>query len=180
MVIEISPKQKYKKISPFLLIGVAVCLITAVVVGGSYLYFYLNIKKIDEAIKEKNQQGARITQDISKKEAELAPIRTKINEFSKLFSAHNSPLAALEFLEDNCLPRVWFSGFIFNSEDKQATLSGQTDELATLEQQIAVLREQPEVISLKVSNVSIDENEEVGFALNIIFNSSILIPQLTD
>ncbi len=178
MVIEISPKPKYKKVPPLLITGVIICLLAAIVVGGGYLYLYLNIKKIDESIKEKNQQAVKISQDVLKKEAEIAPIKIKIEEFSRLVSAHGSPLGIFNFLEENSLPTIWFSGFSFDSGQRLVTLSGHADEFATLEQQIAVFKEQPEVVSLTVSNVLVDEEEEIDFVFNLIFNSSILIPQL--
>jgi hypothetical protein len=178
MAIEIKTRAKSRETSPLLIIGVIVCLLVVVGVVGPFIYFYLDINKTKEAIAEKEVKALEINQIILEREGELLLMKNKIEQYSDIISNHNSPLNVFTFLEENCLPKVWFSNFQFDVEGKTAILSGHTESFGTLEQQADQLRIQPELVSLDITSVILDEDEEIEFKFSLVFNPSILIPQI--
>jgi hypothetical protein len=157
---------------------VIVCLLVVAGVVGSYVYFYLDIGKTKKAIAEKEAKALEVNQAILERENELLPMKNKIEQYSKIISDHNSPLNVFTFLEENCLPEVWFSSFQFDTEKKTAILSGHAESFGVLEQQTDQLRIQSELLSVDITSVILDEDEEIDFKFSLIFNPSILIPQI--
>ena len=180
MVIEVTPKQKFE-FSPVVIIGVVICLVLAGLLVAAYFYFDLNIKERDKEIQKKQEEIAPLEQKIKEKEEELNPIKEKIDDFGTLISKHQTPLDVFSFLERNCLPNVWFSEFNFDSEKKGIDLLGHTDDFTSLEQQVAIFKQDPLLKSLSLSDVAIN-NEEGGvdFKINLIFASKIFKPSLND
>jgi len=180
MAIEIKTRPKQSSTSPFLIIGVIICLLVIIGVVGSYIYFHLEINKTQKAIAEKEAKAREVNQEIAAREAELRPMKAKIEQYAKLIASHKSPLDIFSFLEDSCLPEVYFYNIVLNTEKRSADLSGHAENFGTLEQQIAYLRSQPEVAKLDINSVILDIDEEVDFKFNIIFNASLFIPQIEE
>jgi len=180
MAIEIKTRAKKGNISPFLVMGVIVCLLLILGTIGFYIYLYLNINKTQKAIAEKEAKAQEVNKEIAVREAELRPMKAKIEQYAKLIASHKSPLDIFSFLENNCLPDVYFSNIELDVEKKSANLSGHAEDFGTLEQQAFYFRSQPEIASLDISNVILDEDEEVDFKFNIIFNASLFIPQIEE
>lgn len=178
MAIEITTTPRIKKIPLMTTIGVVICVILGIIVGGSYLYFTLTLKKINEEIKEKEASAMSLTRAIFQKEAEIIPIKNKITDFGTLINEHKSPFGVFEIIERNTLPTVWFSQLDFNSAEMQVSLSGNTESFETLEQQIAVFKKETMFQSINLSSVAISEESGVDFGIQFIFQPIIFDPKI--
>ncbi len=187
MAIEINSKSRNYKTALVLpnILGV-LCLISALVLGGLYLFFSLSFEKINKSILEKESGSLILTQSILEKEREIIPIKEKIENFQFLISEHKSPIHILAIIEKNCFPNVWFSALDFNFKEMSASLSGHTDDLATVEQQFASIEKEPLLKGVSLSGVSFlggDKEdgevvtevveEGVEFNLNLIFKPEV-------
>lgn len=178
MVIEITPKSK-TELSPFIIIGAVICFILAVLVLGTYFYFDLTIKKMDQEIKEQRVQIKPIETTIRGKENELTPVKEKIDSFGELVSGHQTPLNIFSLLEKYSLPSVWFSSFSFISEQKEINISGHADSLTTVEHQVNALKQEPLLTNLSLFSVSIDDKGGVDFEMKLTFKQELFTPVLT-
>lgn len=180
MAIEITPKAKIKAPLWLIILGVFT-IILVIAFLASYFYLEISIKKMSQDIQEKEPIITPLKEAIKKKEEELSPIGKKIDDFGGLLSGHKKlvkikeedPDALFDVLEKICLPTVWFSDFNFTSENGEIIVSGQTDSFVTLEQQILVLKQEPLIKNLNISEVSISEEGEINFTFLIAFKPEI-------
>lgn len=175
MAIEIVSEPKFKTPSLVAFLIVA-CVIVATVFVSAYFFFTINLEKMGKEIQKKEQATIVLTQTIMQKEAEIIPLKNKISDYGLLLNIHKSPLDIFKILEDHSLPKVWFSNFGFDIEEKQIVLSGHTDSFEILEQQVSVLKEESLVTEITLSNVSIDEEGGIDFILELSFKSEVFNP----
>lgn len=173
MAIEISPKTKLE-LPLWSIISTVICLVLILGLLASYFYFGFKIKKISQEIEAKEAEFIPLEKAIKEKQGKLLPLEQKITDFAGLIEAHRNNLNIFRFLEENCLPNVWFSDFDFSSEENRVTVSGSTDSFNTLENQISVLSEEDRVQTFNLSDVKIEKEEGgVVFNLTITFKSSV-------
>lgn len=175
MAIEIVSKRKLK-VPPLMLFLAIACVIIAVVLVSTYLFFTISLRRMNKEIQDKEQATIILTQTIMEKEAEIIPLRNKISNYGLLINIHKSPFDIFKILENNSLPMVWFSGFEFNAEEGQAFLSGYTDSFETLEQQVSVLKKEPLLTGITLSNVSMAEEGGINFSLQLSFKEEVFNP----
>lgn len=174
MAIEISPRRKIKMTIWEMVAGIVLAILFVVLLA-SYFYFFFTIKKMNQQIQEKEAAVIPLEKAIKEKEEELIPLSQKINGFNQLLAEHKTPLNIFELLERVSLPKVWFSEFDFNSDTKEVTVSGKTNTFTVLEQQISVLKQEPLLQNLNITEVSILMKEEgIKFTFSLFFNPSIL------
>lgn len=172
MAIEITPRVKLKL--PIWIISLGVLTILLVIAFlGSYLYLFISINSMSKQIEEKQPILAPLEENIRNKEEELIPLSEKIDSFAKLIQGHKKSLNIFNFLEQICLPNVWFSDFDFSSKAGEVTVSGETDNFVSLEQQIIILRQEPFVKNLSISEASISEEGKVVFIFLITFDPQV-------
>lgn len=172
MAIEIAPRKKFEV--PFwILIPNVLCVILILVLAGTYFYFGFQLKKISQEIDKKEAEFIPLEKAIKEKQAELIPLGQKINDFGGLISSHKNTLKIFDFLEKTCLPNVWFSNFVFLSQENQAIVSGQADSFATVENQSAVFKKEPVVKAVNLFDVLINDEGEVEFIFTLTFDPSI-------
>ncbi len=172
MAIEITPKQKIKIPIWVIIIGI-LCVILVLAFLASYFYLYRSVKRMSQEIEEKNLVTLPLEKAIGKKEGEIFPISQKIDDFNELLSGHKKPLKIFEFLERTSLPNVLFSTFDFTFEKGELTISGQTDNFVTIEQQVLILKQEPLVKNLNLSGLSMSEEGGINFTLSLTFDSQI-------
>lgn len=170
MAIEITPKRKIKL--PFWSVALGgLGLVLAMGLVGSYFYFEWQIGKVSQELEEKNLVAVPLEKAVKGKEAELFPVKQKIDDFGKLLAERRSPLGVFEFFERVCLPKVWFSDFSFSG--KGVSVSGQTDSFITFEHQLSVLRQDPLIEKLNITGVSVNEEEGINFSLFFTFDPQV-------
>jgi len=178
MVIEITTKSKPNR-SSLIIGGGIICALMGIIILSAFLYFTINIKNMGEDLQEKAEVLTPLRESINQGEQKIIPIKQKIDNYRLLIPSHKSTSDIFTLLEEDCLPKVWFYNFGFMLEDRKVIVSGITDSFTTFEQQIFVLNQNLLVSDLAISNVFINENKEIDFTIEIVFESSILIPELT-
>ncbi len=173
MAIEITSKSGITRTSSWILIGIVLCVVLAIIVGAFYLYFTLTINKMNKEIEEKDKASAILTENILKKEAEILPLKTKISDFSVLINKHETPYNVFEIIEKNCLPEVWFFKFSFDIEKQKVSLLGKTESFELLEQQLTVFKKESSLKKVILTSLSTGEEGEIEFALDLIFDSEV-------
>ncbi len=168
MAIEITPRVKIKLPGWTIITGL-VLLILLIGLIAVYIYFEFSLRKMSQGLQEKDIAVAPLEKVIAEKEAELEPIDQKINDFNKLLVQHKKTIDIFLFLESICLPSVWFSEFSFSSNTREVTLFGQTDNFATLEQQIDILKQEPVLRASKITEVSVGEEGNINFTFSLLF-----------
>lgn len=172
MAIEITSRARIRLPFWVIILG-ALTIILIIAFLVSYFYLVVSIKKISQEIQEKEPILSPLEENIRSKEGELAPLAKKIDNFAELLQKHEKPLNIFNFLEEVSLPAVWFSDFAFSSENGEVIVSGEADSFITLEQQILILKQEPFVKNLSVSEVSMGEGGEVIFTFLIAFNPQV-------
>ncbi len=168
MAIEINPRIKIKAPVWTIVVGL-VLLILFISLTAVYFYLAFSLKKMSKELGERNIAVVPLEEAIMEKEEELKPINQKIDDFNKLLAGHKKTLDMFTFLERICLPFVWFSNFSFSSETRKVNLSAQADNFVTLEQQINILKQEPVLRSLNITEVSLDDEGNIIFNLSLIF-----------
>jgi len=107
-------------------------------------------------------------------EKEVFGYQAKIKDFSLILAEHLYSSKFFVFLEKLCHPQVWFSQMNFSVKDYSLSLTGETTDFLTLEQQLAIFRKEPLIKSISLSNLSVGKEGLVNFDLNIILDQSIL------
>lgn len=178
MAIEITTKPKIRKASLLITIGVTICIILGIIVGGSYLYFTFSLKRMNKEIEEKETSAMSLTRAIFEKEAQIIPVKNKITNFGILIDEHTSPFGIFEIIEKNTLPTVWFSQLDFDSAEMSVSLSGNTDSFETLEQQITIFKKEPMFQEMNLSSVTVSEEMGIDFGIQFIFHPTIFNPNI--
>lgn len=172
MAIEITPRKKIE--APlWVLIPNVLCLILILVLAGAYFYFGFRLKKISQEIEKKEAEFIPLEKAIKEKQAELIPLAQKITDFGNLISDRKAPGKIFDFLEKTCLPNVWFSNFVFSSQENQIIVSGRAEDFATVENQLSVFKKESVIKVVNLFDVLITDEGEVGFTFTLTFDPSI-------
>jgi len=176
MAIEISPRIETKiKKSLWAILFVVFSALVALSLLLSYLYFKSAAREVQAEIIQKEKLLAKTSAEKAL-EDKVKQYETKINAFKKIFSEHKKILSVFEFIERNTHPDVWFESFQWQSKSLTMQLSGKTNNLDNVGQQLIIFRKQRDVLKgIRLSQV--DKDEETGlvdFSLEITFNSKIL------
>lgn len=171
MAIEITPKIKIE-IPTWVTVLLVFCTIVLVSLLVSYFYFQKRIEDINKALVETPDEKI-LHQKINARKQELLLYKEKIDGLSELLSGHQNVANVFELLERRCLPNVWFSDFEFVSKTGKLTITGQADSFIAVGQQILMLKKEPFLKNLKLSEISLSEAGKVNFALLLTFDSRI-------
>jgi len=171
MAIEISKKRKIE--TPVWAIILEIfSLFLILIMAGSYFYLNSAVKKITQEVQEK-EKSLTATSSEKALENNLSLIESRINLFAGLISKHRKVGNIFTFIEGACLPNVQFSDFSFDIRQKAIDLSGKTDSFLTLEQQLNVLKQEPLVKKIDLSNILTDDKGGVNFSLSLILDPKI-------
>ncbi|OQX00968.1 hypothetical protein BWK69_00325 [Candidatus Parcubacteria bacterium A4] len=141
-------------------------------------YFLLNfyfLKKSSEALSDLNNVlMVSTTEQESELEKKALDYRDKIEKFSELIGIHLFSSKFFSLIEKNSHPQVWFSNFNLIPAEGRVDFIVETENFLTLEQQIKILENNPQINNLNLHNISIKEDGKVGFDLSFLFNKNIL------
>ncbi|MBU0546907.1 hypothetical protein KKA72_01590 [Patescibacteria group bacterium] len=107
-------------------------------------------------------------------EKEVFDYQVKIKDFSLILTEHFYSSKFFGFFEKLCHPQVWFSQMNFNVNDYNLSLSGETTDFLTLEQQLRIFRKEPLIKSIVLSDLSVGGEGLVDFSLDIILDQNII------
>lgn len=174
MAIEINLNKKRK--TP-LWITISAVIIGVVILAfvGTYFYFYFVNKKMASKIEEIDNSIIPLGEAIEEKEEMLVLQRQKINDFEVLLSTHKKVENTFKFLEKNTLPVIWFADFKLDQTEGQNSilLEGKSPSFLTVEQQLNIFSIQKEVKKAELNDISITEEGEIKFTIEIVFNPAI-------
>jgi len=171
MAIEIAKKSKLK--GPlWLYILMIAGIVLALGVAGTYFYFSKVGKDISQQIKEIDQ-ALKKTPEEKELENTLLSKEKKIEDFQELLSKHKKVLNVFSFFQEKTHPRTWFSEFDFSGKEKTVSLSGTADSFTAIGQQILVFREEELLKNVKLSGLSMGEEGEIEFSLQLTLDPQI-------
>ena len=171
MAIEITKKQKFNiKIIEIIAGGFSLLLLLAIV--GVYFYLDSNTKKIAGKVEE-IQKSLEVTPSEQSLEDNVSLIKNRIEIFSNLISKHKNAKNIFALIENDCLPMVQFTSFNFDMNQKSVSLSGITDGFIPLEQQLNVLRKEPLIKKVNLSNMSMESGGTVNFSVSFVVDPKI-------
>jgi len=175
MAIEINSRAKYyKSIFTWPVIASIICVILILILLSLYFFFSFSSRGLKQSIQTKENQSSALNQSIFKEEAKIIPIRDKMDSFKSLVDQHQTPLNVFPVIEQNTFPNVWFSQLDFNFLERTAMLSAQTDNLASVEQQITHFKKEPLLEQVSLSGVSLlDEGKGVDFEIKLILKPEV-------
>ncbi len=138
-------------------------------------YFYINnsLEKIKKNVQKKDQ-ALIVTPEEKKLEDNVSLAQERINIFSDLINKHYDISKMFNLLENDCLPKVQFSDFRFEKKGNLVSISGITDNFITLGQQVNILRKEPLISKVKISEIS--ENKEktaVNFTITLTLDQKV-------
>ena len=173
MAIEITPKQKLRTPAWATAILVVVLVLIAGLVA-SYLYLEAVTRGLVKSIGETETALKEIpTEEQKALEDELLLYEAKITNFGRLLAQHKETVNIFDFLEEVTHPRVWFSEFNFDSERQLITLSGGAESFVAVEQQILMLKEEPSLKNIILSEISMGEEGGIAFSLVLTIDPQI-------
>ncbi|MCX6764261.1 MAG: hypothetical protein NTU58_00960 [Candidatus Nealsonbacteria bacterium] len=180
MAIEIIPKSesKFQEGGNILFI---ISLIVLVAVVSCYFYLFLTLQKKSEVLTAKQYELDQLKAGENFIETEISVAKEKIDNFNDLFRAHKSILGFFDFLEKNTHIKVMWENANFSKTIKedsqlyQLNFSGNADSFITLAQQIIIFKNRPDILSMKLSSISMEEKGKVKFGIEIIFNPDLFI-----
>jgi hypothetical protein len=172
-MVEIIPKQIEK--APFWqevllyisIVLLAVIILVCSILGYSYKKSLVTISDLEVALDNERTPEKIIL------EKEVVGWEKKINDFAVLGDKHYFVSKFFAVIEENCHPRVWFSKLNLDSLSNSFSVSGSTDNFASLGQQLIIFKNNPIFKNVTLSQVSINKSGQVEFGLNIILDPKV-------
>lgn len=106
-------------------------------------------------------------------EKEVFGYQKKIQDFSKLLSQHQFCSKLFEFIEGICHPKIWFSQINLNPAQSEVNLLGEAEDFTTIGQQLLILKSEPLVKNVSLSQIAIGKKGRVNFGLNLSLDPTI-------
>lgn len=151
-----------------------ILLIVVGLVAGAGLYAWrAQLKKQLSGISEelKTTIGQR---DLSL-EGRLKNLNAVLDVFKGVLDTHRYWSEVFKMLEARTLNAVKFVSFDGDDAAAVMTLNGSASSYQTMAQQIKVLQETPQIISVTVSDIDVSEQGRVAFTLKIDFNRELIM-----
>ncbi len=172
-MVEIIPKQierapSWQKALLYVsMILLAVVILACSISAYSYKKSLATLSLLEETIaSEKTTEKVLLEKDVVGWEK-------KINDFSVLGDNHYFVSKFFTLIEENCHPRVWFSKLNLDALSNSFSVSGYTDNFASLGQQLIIFKNNPIFKNVTLNQVSINKNGQVEFGLNIILDPKV-------
>jgi len=172
-MVEIIPKQIEK--APFwqeVLLYVSIALLAVIILICS-IFSYSYKKSLVTLNDLENSLVRERTPERIVAEKEVLGWEKKINDFAVLGDKHYFISRFFTVIEENCHPRVWFSKFNLDSLSNSFSVSGSTDNFASLGQQLIIFKNNSIFKNVTLSQVSINKSGQVEFGMNINLDPKI-------
>ena len=172
-MVEIIPKQRVGY-SPRIRVFLDISIFLFFIVLASYfiLQQFVSIRE-GELVDRKKLLEAEFTLSEKALEERVLMLKDQIESFAEVIEIRKNSLNFFAFLEKNTIPEVFFTNLDLNPQTHEADLSGQSVDFFTLEQQMLVLRSNPAIANVILSNVRLGDGELAEFHLHIQFNEEV-------
>ncbi|OGZ27480.1 MAG: hypothetical protein A2365_03345 [Candidatus Nealsonbacteria bacterium RIFOXYB1_FULL_40_15] len=146
---------------------------------GSYIYFSVKNSRVDEKVSQLESEAFSYENKIKEKEGEVSLVQQRIEDFKKLMSGHRELANIFEFLEAKTMPSIRFRSFDFNEiKEKEAiVMDGTGPSFIAVGQQIDIFKKDPAVSRISLLSISITDEGEVNFSVDIGFRPDFFFPQ---
>ena len=120
---------------------------------------------------------------IDQKREELRPelvqqifaVEQRFRTIQALIQKHALPSKTFTWIEQHTHPRVAFASYNFDNASRKLTLPGRTDSLVSLNQQIVIFQEAPEIEKVDFGGLAFDRDKGiVTFSATVIIKPSFL------
>lgn len=165
MAVEIvpKPKAKPKRIISFLFYFSLILLILTI---AAYFGLYsLKDKKNQELEDSKTRLAIQETAEMRDLKKNLMGYEEKVKDLSVLLDSYREPTKFFEFLGTITHSKVIWSGLTLNLIEGEVSISGQTNSITTLIQQIYIFEGESRIENFSLSSFSLGEKGEVSFSV---------------
>ena len=107
-------------------------------------------------------------------EQEILTYQKKIDNFSFLIGQRLGVSKIFTAFQDVCHPRVWFSRFSLNLEEREISVLGQAQSFEVLGQQIFIFQNENWIKDIDLRKISIDKEGGIDFSLSFSFDPQFL------
>lgn len=151
-------------------ISLTLFLITVIAYTGLIFINKSELKTRDELVSQ-----------VSAKEEELRPellnqifsLQSRLKNMQILLSGHTFPSNVLSFLEANTMPKIQFTSFNLDLENRKLQMNGLAASYTALTEQIVSLERNPSVEKVEFGGLTLSNNNLVAFQINIFFKPSL-------
>ncbi len=157
--IGISKKERILFYSSFILLLISISIYIFLVFTNSKL-----TKKIG-GIEKSTEQIEK--SDSFKSGNEVKELEKKMNSFSFILKKHSYPFQVFTMLENDTLPKVYFTKFDLNPGNLSLILNGSTNNFQTLGEQILIFKRDPLIKNVSLTSVRIMSLGMINFGFNI-------------
>ncbi len=173
MAIEFIPKPATRKIEIVDYFFYASVIFLLAAVSVTVIISYANKmanKTIDDLENQLAQEKTSVRQDMEK---QVLANQERINDYSQLINAHQFSLKFFKEIENITHPKVWFTDTSLNMKDFKVSLSGRTETLEILGQQIIALEKDQYVKNVNLNKVALNKDGYVEFAIGLVLDPKI-------
>lgn len=131
----------------------------------------LQYKIMDEVEKKSLSLGAGERQAYNKK---ILDYKEKIDDFATIIDNHKITSSIFRFIEENTISNVWFSSFNMQKSADEIRLSGESENIEALSQQVKIFEGKKNFVrGISVLSSQANSVGRVSFVLNILLDSQI-------
>lgn len=154
-----------------------ISLILVIVSAAGYFFLDNSAKEAQSALEKIENQLKETPEEIAELEKELLFWQKKISIFSDLRENHLGSSQVFSFIEEITHPEVSWASFKLSSGEKNLSLSGSTDGLVEIKQQLIILEEEERIIESELKGFSQGKEGEVKFSVDITLKEGVLKQQ---
>ena len=150
-----------------------IILLAASVVGFVVFNFktVLQYQIIEDIEKKSLNLGAGERQAYNKK---VLDYKEKIDDFATIIDNHKITSRIFAFIEENTISNVWFSNFNMQKTDNEIRLSGESESMEALSQQIKVFEAKSDFVkSINVLSSKTNAARKVIFDVNLVLDPRV-------
>ncbi len=138
---------------------------------GLFIFYYFEVSSLQSKAKEKESDYFALSTPENKAlEDRVRGISQQLEKFSQIFSNHKISYIFFDFLRTNCHPNVRFSSLDLSPASGLVSLSGETSDYKSLQEQVLVLKNIKEISSLDVSDIILDKEGKITFKISFIID----------
>lgn len=169
-MVEIIPKEKQTNPQKNILFYVSLVLFV-LSIGGFFLCIFLINQSQNQITALKEELEKQKTPELVALEKDTLALQKKINDFSIILDNHTTVSRFFQLLENKSHPDVYFYFLSLSPSELQAQLFGRAKNFDVIDQQIQIFKKEELIDVIDLASISLSEQGEVEFILNLVFSS---------
>src|SRR3989344_4909742 len=176
-MMELNASLQKLKNKEYLWIDMAFYAVGALLIAIIFCYAIFSVK-ISFQKKEIAAMDAKIalygTDQQKETEKKVFDYKKKSEDLAAIVNGHKISSNVFSFVEDNTMPRVWFSSFSMSESAGGLNLAGEADSMETLSKQVNIFENNKEYIkNISVLNSQSDALGKTTFILNLALDQKV-------